>query len=356
MSYKLIDLYINFAKEKTDKYIIVLIANVNERSLVSIDFSEHSVIGDYYTIKQFQEISEAIIANGFELICYYNENDFIKDYLNGIIQNTEKEILIINTAKTGTSVGRKSLIPAFCELNNIKYLGCDPYTISFAKDKFHWHLLLDKFNIPISRFWSFQKGNGWIKNDHPDEKEKIIAKLNSESCGIGLSSDNVCYYTKQFDDFLFNLATQYNQNILVEKFIEGYEVEVPLIIAEKALALEPIAVTIDGKYYIGDKILDYDTRAKDKYIYIPFKQIKKELSSCLQICAEKAAKAIGLTGICRVDFRIDKTQNFFVTDIATTPFIDPKSSIGLCFYESKYSYEDFFALMIALILKKYELK
>lgn len=344
------------ARQNKNRYLIILISNVRGKSVVSSDFTGTSVVGDYYSIKQLQEISDAITSNGFELICYYNENDFIKDYLNGFIENTQKDVLVINTAKTGISVGRKSLVPAFCELNHIKYLGCDPYIVSFAKDKFHWHLLLDKFHIPVSRFWGFYEKDGWPENKRPSTNEKIIVKLNSESCGMGLSDSNICEYTYEFDNHLYSLANQYNQNLIVEKFISGYEVEVPIIITQKeTIAFSPIGITFNNSFNIGDAILDYQVRVNDSYVYQPFDQFDTELSKQLKLYAEKAAKIMQLSGICRIDFRINKNLDFFVTDIATTPFITSNSSIGVCFEYLGYSYDDFFAFIIGLILEKYDL-
>lgn len=81
MEKNIINTLISDSQNKSSEYLIILIANVAGKSAINIDFKENSIIGDYYTIKQFQEISDAIIFNGFELLCYYNENDFIKDYL-----------------------------------------------------------------------------------------------------------------------------------------------------------------------------------------------------------------------------------------------------------------------------------
>lgn len=356
MEKQIINKYIMSARQNKSKYLIILISNVLGKSTVSSDFAGTSVVGDYYSIKQLQEMSEAIISNGFELLCYYNENDFIRDYLNDVLDNTDKDILVINTAKTGISVGRKSLIPAFCELNHIKYLGCDPYVVSFAKDKFHWHLLLNNFQIPVSHFWIFYEKEGWIENERPSVNEKIIAKLNSESCGMGLSDHNICKYNYEFDKYLYSLADQYNQNIIVEKFITGYEVEVPVVITPKEIiALEPIGITFNNNFNIGDVILDYEIRVNDSYVYLPFTQYNPVLSNQLKISAKKAAKIMQLSGICRIDFRINMESDFFITDIATTPFITSNSSIGVCFEKLNYFYNDFFAFIIGLILEKYDL-
>lgn len=357
MNKNTIDKILHLVREKKEEYLIVFIANVSQMSSVSYDFEGTSVLGDYYSAKQFQEITEAISANGFELLCYYNENDFISDYLSGTIQkNREKEMLIISTAKTGISVGRKSLIPAFCELNGVKYLGCDPYIISFAKDKLHWHIVLDKYKIPVSQFWGFNKKYGWYQKNKPNCGETVIAKLNSESCSMGLSSQNISTYSSEFDDFLFKLSDKYKQNLIVEKFIPGFEVETPLIVSNRCtMCFEPIGIMMNKSFKIDNKILDYNTRLNDLYIFKEFSLYNDSICKEIQKCAMSAAEILGLSGICRIDFRINENMDYFITDIATTPFITKNSSIGVCFENYGYEYKDFFALIIWLILDKYSI-
>lgn len=235
-------------------------------------------------------------------------------------------------------------------------MGCDPYTISFAKDKFHWHLLLKHFEIPVCNFWLYQKKQGWTNNFRPSQKERVIAKLNNESCSMGLSSVNVCEYSSKFDDFLLMLSQTYNQNIIIEKFISGFEAETPIIIStNKIIALDPIAITINNSFEIGDSILDYDTRVKDKYSFQPLKIFNENMAEQLRECAKRAASLLGLSGISRIDFRINRKGDFYITDIATTPFITKHSSLKVSFENCGLSYEDFICLLIGLILDKYNI-
>ena len=48
---------------------------------------------------------------------------------------TNKKLLVINSAQTGIYIGRKSLIPAFCDHYKIMHTGSNPYVVSLCRDK-----------------------------------------------------------------------------------------------------------------------------------------------------------------------------------------------------------------------------
>ena len=52
--------------------------------------------------------------------------DFIKAVLENKIGNLE-QLIVMNSSQKGTHIGRKSLVPAFCGLHNIKFTGSNAY-------------------------------------------------------------------------------------------------------------------------------------------------------------------------------------------------------------------------------------
>lgn len=346
----------NKVMDKAKDFLIVFVSNVKGKSDVSNDYSGLSVIGDYYTMSQLQDIVQAIRNNRYEVLCYFHENEFIKDYLDKKFEAYSKDLLVINTAKTGISVGRKSLIPAFCELNSIKYFGCNPYTVSFAKDKYHWHLLLRNYNLPICNYWLFHKTIGWTNNKRPPKGIKIIAKLNSESCSMGIGRRSIENYTPEYDSYLQKLSSEYNQHIIVEEFISGYEIEVPLLISHKnKIIFEPMGIVMDNGFNLEEKILDYDARVNGTYDFKPFKYYNSDICKQIKEYVKTTSEIMDLQGFCRIDFRINNDFKFYITDIATTPFFSRYSSVRLCFEAEGYRYEDFFTLLLYILLEKYDL-
>lgn len=343
--------YIKYVQTLKNTLKIILVCNVLGKTEINVDYQEDSVLGDYYTLSSFQEIKDGIKHLGFEVYSFFNENEFIK-YILDHPQINKQDFCVISTAKTGIYPGRKSLIPAFCELNHIKYVGPDPYIISFAKDKYHWHLLLEKAGLRIPNYFLYDKYQ-WKFHNHPNEGQKVIAKLNNESCGIGLTAKNVDFYTQNYDLFLHNLYRIYSRPILVEEFISGKEVEVPvLLLNNKALAFTPCAIKMGDSFDLNDNILDYDTRKNDNYKFSPLDEYDEMLSVHLKETAIDVMTSLNIVGLGRVDFRINAHNHYFVTDIATTPFFSRNTSVRYGFEKMNYTYEDFLAILIYSAIEK----
>ena len=320
---KVIDKYRNLAKEFVDNYLIVMVCNVKGKTNSDRNYLDTPIESEYYSIKQFEEISSAIINLGFSLKTYFDEGDFIKDYSNGVLKdNYPKKIIVLNSAQKGIAEGRKSLIPAFCELNNLLHTNSSAYISSFSRDKYHWNSLLENSNYNVAKSWLYDQNSGWLFGKSPTAGKKVICKLNSECSSIGLENDNIFAYSKEQDNYIKDLSRKFNQRVIVQEFIEGKEIEVPVIVTKKkGFSLSPVGIKIGTNKNLGNQILNYDIRGNNKFSFYDFSSEEQDLSK--QICChtEEIAYNLGIFGLGRIDFRIDSKNEWFVTDSSTNPHI-----------------------------------
>ena len=66
------------------------------------------------------------------------------------------------------------------------------------------------------------------------------------------------------------LTSQFNQSVIVESFIEGFEVEVPVIIGTETEVVLPVGITVDNQKDLGNQILDYNIRRDLKFGFYNF--------------------------------------------------------------------------------------
>lgn len=148
-------------------------------------------------------------------------------------------------------------------------------------------------------------------------KRPYVIKPISEGSSIGihivLEQDNF-----NISDYTF----PYGDEVLVEKYIAGQEIQVAIINNKAIGALEIIP---QGKFY------DYDakyTTGLAKHLIPPAlneSAVKKVLS-----LAEKAHNALGCRGISRVEFRYNKEEGedgFYILEINTHPGMTPLSIV-----------------------------
>ena len=139
------------------------------------------------------------------------------------------------------------------------------------------------------------------------------------------------------------------QPIVVQSFIFGYELELPMIIDSKILPLIAAGIKMYGTEILGEKFLDYNTRLSHTYDFYNFDNFSPSLS----IKVKAAAKILGIEGFGRIDFRITPSGECYVSDIATNPHITEDSSFAFAFQELGYSYSEMLATQIGITLSKY---
>ncbi len=343
----------NLAHEKAEQIKIFLVSNIREKTDNFVDYTGTSVISEYLSLTQQELIVESLRNSGFETVCFMDEMDFIQNFIvNDYYKEEPKYKIIINTAQKGTSIGRKSLMPAFCDLYGLCHTNSNPYVVSLARNKYHCSCLLKANGLPTTNDYLYVPHKGWLLGNHPLEGEKIIVKLNYETSSIGLTSDNIFVYDCSKDKFIEEMACTYAQPVIAESFIEGYEVEVPVVIGHKVEVVLPVGITVDEQRNLGGRILDYNIRRDLKFGFYNFANFDSNLSMKLESCAKDVVNLIGITGFGRVDFRIDYNKNIYVTDIATNPHITKGMSFYYAFTENGLNYTQMLETLIALSLLK----
>lgn len=317
-----IESYISISKNNINEIVIIVVGNAREITKNFSDFTfGTTVTSKYYALERFRKIVETLRNEGFEVIAYYDEMDFIHDFLTQRIRNNYyKKMIIFNFAQKGTAHGRKSLIPLFCEMNNILHTNSDPFVTSFVREKYLWYKLL-KGIVPICDTWIFDYSMGWL-DGKPSYNEKIIAKLENQCSSIGIDNNNVFLYSSEQENFLNSLAKTYGSRVIVQKFIEGYEVEVPFIYDGKYFqCLKPQGISINNIIELGSKYLDYNCRGHHLFDFYNFDEQFPNTVSAIYSAVETIVKIINIQGMGRIDFRMDYNSKFYVTDINSNPHL-----------------------------------
>lgn len=347
--------YIELSKKQKDDLLIVVVGNARE---ITKDFSDFefgtSVVSEYYALERFRKIVNTLRVEGFEVVPYYDEMDFIHDYLTHRLRNNYyKKIIVFNFAQKGIVHGRKSLVPLFCEMNNIMHTNSDPFVTSFTREKYFWYKLL-KGIVPVCDTWIYDKSLGWF-DGRPSEDDYVISKLENQCSSMGMDENSVFAYEPSKDTTLQKLADTYKSRIIVQKFIKGYEVEVPFFCDNDYFqCLKPQGIMIDNNEYIGEHFLDYTARGNHLFSFYNFDDKFLEITPAILSTTEKIARIINIQGMGRIDFRLDDKFNFYVTDINSNPHLIEVASpsealrqIGL------YEYSSLMHLIIGVTLNRH---
>ena len=138
-------------------------------------------------------------------------------------------------------------------------------------------------------------------------KFPVVIKPNDEGSSIGV---RICKNLKVLKKEFLNLK-KYYENLIIESYIPGKEIQVALI-GGKAIG----AIELRPKRKFYDYEAKYKKSSKTAHI-MPAKIPPKKYKEVLKI-SEKANKVLGCKGIARCDFRFCK-GTFFILELNTQP-------------------------------------
>lgn len=324
-----INYLLNVAKENIDKSTIILLANVEGISINIDDYSDSSVLTEYLSMEEYNELLDSCQKFGFYTLTYFDVNDFIKDFLDN--KFLDPKIIVFEGTQRGTSRGRDAIIPSFCDLSFIIHTGPNAYINSLCTNKYHWTKLLENHNILVPKSWRFYKEN-WLDNRIPPKNIRLIAKPCYECASIGIHKESVNMYTVNYEKYLKKISKIYNQPLIVQEFISGYEVEIPIIISkEKPYILPPVVLYKDMRFAMDDSFLDFDDIYDDNYLFCLLSDINPSWSEKITYEAYKIVELLELERYTRIDFRITHDGKPYVTDINSYPHIVKHSSFAYAF-------------------------
>lgn len=335
------------AQFATSNFLIIFLANVKDRTLNSNDYDDTSVLTEFLSMEEYQELLTSLQNFGFYVVTYFNTEEFMADYLNGDYINDN--LIIFEGTQKGIGHARDTLIPAFCDLQNLLHTGPNAYVNSVCINKYNWTKLLKEHNILVPNSWRFDE-TGWL-NSYPPNDILLIAKPNYECASIGIHKDSVSYLTPNYISYLYKMAHKYNQSLIVQEFIPGYEVEVPIIINKlEVCILPPIVLSQSEQVCMNYNFLDFDNIYFDDYRFSLLKNVNKSWTHSIKECVKKICNILELERYTRIDFRITTNGDFYVTDINSYPHIVSHSSFGYAFDQLNIGHENILPCLIGNII------
>jgi D-alanine-D-alanine ligase len=213
--------------------------------------------------------------------------------------------------------GEDGTIQGLCELANIPYVGCNVAASAVAMDKAIIKLVAKGLKIPQADFLVF--GEDEIAADLNAVMKRIRYKLGypcfvkpaagGSSIGISKAANR-----KELAAAL-KTALEFCPRVVVEKLVEGREIEIGLLGAgQSAKASVPGEVISAGDFY--DFEAKYEN-AESKTI-VPAK-LPKGVTEQIEKYALEIFRAIGGRGLSRADFFVDANNRVIFNELNTFP-------------------------------------
>lgn len=324
-----------------DDSVLAIVCNAKTVTTMHKNYGSFSIDTEFLSDNELKEIMQMAAAQNLPFRIFYDEKEFINLLLTTDIN--VKKLIVYNSAQNGIGPGRKALIPSLCKYFNIRYTGSDPYRVCLCRDKYGVYSILTMAGLPTAKSILFS-GDCEIKLE---QNIKYIAKPIYESSSIGITDNNIFLGKNLPYTYLKKLINTLKQPLIIQRFISGYEIEIPILVGMNSRFVFPPVVLYRGEnIIIGNEILDYKRIYNDDYHFTNLPSIYDDLA--LRNTAESVAKLLGLNGLCRVDFRLTSNGEYFITDVSTNPHFIHHSSVNYAFKRLGLSDKDIFNAILNL--------
>ncbi len=214
--------------------------------------------------------------------------------------------------------GEDGCIQGILEILKIPYTGCGVMACSVCMNKeYTKRILSTNKDIPLIKSVFVQKGED-VKEKTKDLKFPVFTKPVCEGSSFGMTKVN----SREELQAAYDEAVKYNDDVLIEEFVEGISATVGVLQGEDGLfATEILEIRPKNDWY------DYEAKyTKGMTEFILPAEISDKMTERVKDIAVKSFKAAGCAGVSRVDFLITEDTPY-VLEINTSPGMTETSDL-----------------------------
>ena len=220
--------------------------------------------------------------------------------------------------------GEDGEIQKFFEENDIVFTGSNSHSSRITMNKIKTKEIWKKNNIKTPEYFIYEEN---FLIDNLSSFEKWVIKPNLEGSSNGISFYNNFEGEEDFQKKI-NLAKKYDDSILIERFIDGKEITVPII---NKRCLRPIHIIPEGEFY------DFDAKyVSNKTKYLEY-AIESDRLDTLNNLAINAYELVGAENWGRIDI-IDDGTEYFLIELNSVPGMTETSLVPKSSHLSGISY------------------
>jgi len=285
---------------------------------------------DYYSEFDSKETIEAI-ANGLRS---GGNEVFLVEADKGLLnwfQNNKVDI-VFNIAEGLNGESRESQVPAILDFLGIPYTGSGVLALSVSLNKTLTKKLFGQTGIPTPKYRLIT--DPAVVSDE-GLRYPLIVKPNSEGSGKGITIASVVRNKTELVREAEKTASVYQQEVLVEEFIDGKELTVGILgnyppVVMSILEIDFSNCKASGEFFYTWKVKEFEKEVEESKGLSPHWHCPARLSETeAKIIKETALKAfhtIGCVDLSRVDIMLGKDGVPYVLEVNPLPGLDPVDS------------------------------
>ncbi|MBU0561077.1 MAG: ATP-grasp domain-containing protein [Bacteroidetes bacterium] len=236
----------------------------------------------------------------------------------------------------------ESYVTGVFDMLEFEYTGNNTLCLGNCLNKIRTKHILRAEGVPTPDYLEILFG-AQLKNLTVNLEFPLIAKLATEDASIGISEFSVVSNHDELIKHVEFLFSNYSQNVILEEYISGRELNVAILGDE---ILEISEISFKGLPAGLPSIVTYEAKWAAGSVYYNFSNpvcpapLKRNIRNKIEDIAIKSFNALGCRDYGRVDIRLTDDGNPFVIEVNPNPdisldsgFVRAASAAGLSYLE-----------------------
>ena len=326
---------------------VLVLFDVGEPSGLDVDYTEDLKSPDWKTERH---VLSALRTLGypFAMLGVHDDTQLIRE----MIERYQPDVIFNMVEQFANSLGNENRITSFLELQGVPVTGCGSTGITLAKDKILSKKIASFHGIRVPQFMVHEPGN--IVRMNEGVQFPLIVKPAREEASCGISLKSVVRNEEELVDRVCFVHERFEQEALVEEFIDGREVYVGVIGNKRLQCLPPREMTFGKNVPVESRFASYCVKwdegyrdrwgIKNRFLPSLSSQAQAKLN---QICKD-LYRALNLKGYARMDLRLTSNIEPVFIEANPNPILAKDEDFALAARKAGIDYPKLISKIISL--------
>jgi len=304
---------------------------------------------EVYGRRTVQRVIDALRVNGHTVRCFEGDMTLLANlekFMHPDTSTGRPAGMVFNMSYGIQGECRYSPVPAMLEMAGVPYTGSGPLGHTLALDKVVTKVLIRDAGLPTPNFRVVTRPEQSV-----DALEfPLIVKPRHESTSYGL---HLVRDPKELAAAVLNVVTQYQQEALVEEYVDGREICVALLGNDRIESLPLVELDFHGRETWMLTWADKYHKRPDEPTKICPANVTEALAQRLREIAIAVFRLCHCRDYARVDIRIDTAGNLFVLEINSMASLGPGGTYVLAAKKAGYSFTSLVSRILDVAHERY---
>lgn len=328
---------------------VLVLFDVGEPTGLDVDYTEDLKSPNWKTERHVLSALREL-DYPFAMLGVHDDTQLIRE----MIERYQPDVIFNMVEQFANSLSNENRVTSFLELQGVPITGCGSTGITLAKDKILSKKIASFHGVMVPKFMVHEPGN--VVGLNKAMGFPLIVKPAREEASYGISLKSVVQNEEELVDRVCFVHEKFEQEALVEEFIEGREVYVGVIGNEKLKCLPPREMTFGKKVPMESRFASYCVKWDEDYRhrwgiknrFLP--SLKPQAQAKLNQTCKDLYRALNLKGYARMDLRLNSNTEPVFIEANPNPMLAKDEDFALAARKAGIVYPKLISKIISLAL------